>query len=296
MKPIVFEEELIRTLEVRSRGLLHVAGDWIPLNNQPKTRVLKLHIKECCLMPLIYPGDYESRFCAGESLESLADEILEQVNRTRETADIPGDFFRTYEGVRDGIFCRVINADKNRALLDEIPHEIHENLAIVFYYELQETWMEDATILIRNEHLELWDKSACEIKNTAWKNTIKKKVVKFKKLSQVLAEYGLFETEMMEDNPLYLLTNEQGGFGAVTAFYPDVLAKCAEELHSNLILLPSSIHEWLLLPSDVCDRAGDPDELRVMVREINRSQLEEKEILSDEIYFYDWELDRLSMI
>lgn len=296
MKPSVFETELIQTLELRSRGCLHVAGDWIPVNNKAEIRVLKLQLEDCRLMPIVYPEEYETRYRKGETLEKLADEILEQVRRTQQENDLPEDFFREYGTVSKGIFCRVISADKNRNLLSQVPHEIHENLAIVYYYEIQEGWMEDATILIRNEHLTIWERTACEIKNTAWKNTLRKKKVKFRKLSRVLAEYGMEETLEMEENPLYLLTSEQGGFGAVTAFYPSVLANCAKELNSNLILLPSSIHEWLLLPAELARTSGDPEELRTMVREINRTQLEDKEILSDEIYYYDAELDRMSII
>lgn len=296
MKYTVFESELIRTLEVRSGGCVHAAGDWITVNNKEQTRVIKLQMKEGRLMPLIYPEEYESRYLRGESLDSMVDEILEEVRRTQENQDIPEDFFQEYEDVKDGIFCRVINAEKNRKLLAEVPHEIFENLAIVYYYELQEGWLEDATILIRTEHLELWKRSACEVRKNAWNNTINRKRVRFCKLSRLLVEYGMADTEDMRNNPLYLLTNEQGGFGAVTAFYPKVLAKCAEEMESDLILLPSSIHEWLLVPVKLDDCPADPDELRSMVQEINRTQLEEKEFLSDEIYYYDAELDRVSVI
>lgn len=296
MKHSVFEADLIRVLEQRSYGCVQAVADWISVNNKSETRVIKLHIKEGRLMPLIYPEEYECRFNSGESLESLVDEILEQVRRTQEKQDIPEDFFKEYESVKDSIFCRVINAEKNRKLLQEVPHELFENLAICYYYELQEGWLEDATILIRKEHLDLWKCSAWELKKQAWKNTIKEKNVRFCKLSILLKEYGMADTEAMQNNPLYLLTNEQGGFGAVTAFYPGVLAKCAKEMKSNLIMLPSSIHEWLLVPVELDNCLADPEELRSMVQEINRTQLEEKEFLSDDIYYYDTELDRMSMI
>lgn len=296
MKPTVFEEELIRTLEGRSRGGLQIAGDWITVNNKPEIRVLKLQMEGCALMPIVYPEEFETRHRRGETLERLADEILEQVRKTCESNDLPADFFRDFDKVKKGLFCRVISASKNQLLLQQVPHEICEDLAIVYYYEIDEGWMEDATILIRNEHLEMWEQSPCDIRGIAWENTLKNKKVKFRKLSQVLSEYGLPETEEMEENPLYLLTNEEGGFGAITAFYPKVLAFCAERLKSDLILLPSSIHEWLLLPAKTGRGTGDAEELRSMVREINRTQLEEKEILSDEIYYYSVDTERLNII
>lgn len=296
MKTNVFESELIRLLEYRSGGCLQAKADWISGTNRARIRVIKLHMEDCCLMPLVYPDDFRVRFEEGESMEELADEILEQVKRTRESNDLPQDFFRRYEDVKDRIFCRLICADRNEDLLQEIPHELQENLAIVYYYEFPDGWMEDATILIRNEHLQLWDRAACEIKNVAWKNTLEHKKVKFCKLSRVLREYGMEETDEMERNPLYLLSSAGGGFGAITAFYPRVLADCAEQLGGDLVLLPSSIHEWLLFPLLQAENTVGAEALRNMVREINRTQLAEKEILSDEIYYYDALLDRVRMI
>lgn len=296
MNATVFEQELIRALEGRSSGRLHAEMDWIAGNNRARIRVMKLHMGGCRLMPLVYPEDFHQRFEKGEAMEFLADEILDQVEKTSERDDLPEDFFKDFTDVKDRIFCRVINAEKNRQLLREVPHEIQENLAIVYYYEFLEGWMEEATILIRKEHLQLWNRSACEVKNTAWKNTLENRKVKFCKLSQILLEYGMEDSEEMERNPLYLLTCEQGGFGAVTAFFPQVLAECSRMLKADLVLLPSSIHEWLLFPVIDEENYGSPEELRTMVREINRTQVAEKEVLSDEIYYYDARMDRLSII
>ncbi|MDO4617694.1 MAG: DUF5688 family protein [Lachnospiraceae bacterium] len=296
MKSAVFEEKLIHTLIARSEEELCISGDWIPVNNQPRVRVLKLQKEDCRLMPLVYPRDYEERFEEGETVETLADEILSNIQKAQELPGIPLDFFEDYQAVRERIYCKVISADKNRELLNCVPCEYHEDLAIVYYFEFPKDTMEGATILIRNEHLELWDCSAEEISSKAWRNTLAVKKTRFMKLSQVLAGFGLEETEEMEQNPLYMLSNEDGSFGAAVAFYPGVLAKCALQLGSNLILLPCSIHEWLLIPSGAAEASKRAEELRCMVRDINRTQVAEKEVLSDEVYYYDLETDQIRVL
>lgn len=296
MKCTDFEAELIHMLEVRSRGGLLATGDWISVNNRSHVRILKLQKRDARLMPLIYVKEYHERYEEGSSLEALADEILGFVHSAEKVEGIPEDFFKDFEDVKAGIRFRVVNADKNRALLSDIPHELYEDLAIVFYYELDAAWMEDATILIRNEHLKLWNRTATEVKGVAWKNTLQKKKPIFRKLSTVLREYGVTDVDELQDNPLHLLTNEEGCFGAGVAFYPNVLSECARELDSDLILLPSSIHEWLILPNEGGRGMAQAEDLRTMVREINRTQLAEKEVLSDEIYYYDSELRRMSKI
>lgn len=295
MKPAVFEVELIHALEDRSGGTLHVSGDRISVTNREKARVLKLWKEDCRLMPVVYTDEYEKRFREGETAEALADEILNQIKVTEERYRIPEDFFRSFEAVCGGIFCRVISAERNRELLKQIPHELQEDLAIVYYYELKEDWISDASILIRKEHLSLWNCTEQELKCEAWKNTQREKKVRFCSLSEVLSEFGVKDAEAAM-TPLYLLTAEEGSFGAVTAFFPGVLADCAEKIGSDMILLPSSIHEWLMFPSDGTEPDGEKERLRNMVREINQTQVAEKEVLSDEIYFYDSSKDRFTLI
>ena len=57
----------------------------------------------------------------------------------------------------------------------------------------------------------------------------------------------------------------------------------AQELGSDLYILPSSIHEILLLPVS----AGKPEELAEIVKEVNRTQVQPEERLSDSVYLYD---------
>ena len=89
-----------------------------------------------------------------------------------------------------------------------------------------------------------------------------------------------------DDSPLYILTNEQKCFGAVCIGYPDMTEKIASEIGGDYYIIPSSIHECLILGAEDCYR---PETLNRMVRDINRSQLEPSEILSDHVYYYDAE-------
>ena len=65
--------------------------------------------------------------------------------------------------------------------------------------------------------------------------------------------------------------------------YPRVLKEFAESLGEDLIILPSSIHEVLLTPSNV---SLPPEELNEMVQAINQSDVPAEERLSDHIYYF----------
>ena len=85
---------------------------------------------------------------------------------------------------------------------------------------------------------------------------------------------------------LYVLTNKSRMFGAACMLYPGVFQQAAREIEGDFFVLPSSVHEVLLLsPGNVFDREG----LRRLVREINETQVEPYEVLSNNVYYYDSE-------
>ena len=96
------------------------------------------------------------------------------------------------------------------------------------------------------------------------------------------------------DHPagLYVLSNEEMYFGAVTIFYPGLLSVIADEFGSDLFILPSSVHECLILP---CSQGIDPHALASIVRTVNETEVAEEDILSFSVYRYSRKDDRLSI-
>ena len=81
-----------------------------------------------------------------------------------------------------------------------------------------------------------------------------------------------------------VLTNTQGMHGAGALFYPDQLETIAQQMGTDFFVLPSSVHEVLILPDD---GSQDLDSLQFMVREINRTEVAPEDRLSDFVYHYD---------
>lgn len=82
---------------------------------------------------------------------------------------------------------------------------------------------------------------------------------------------------------IYVLSNTYGITGAAVLLYPEELEKMSELLQSDLIILPSSVHEVLVVEDD------GHIELSVylnMVRSVNQEDVPEEDILSDNIYVY----------
>ena len=89
-----------------------------------------------------------------------------------------------------------------------------------------------------------------------------------------------------------MLTNKEKYFGAAVILYPHALKHIAGLLRNNFYILPSSVHECILVP-DMGQYSRM--ELKRMVKEVNENQVEEEEILSYEVYYYDREKEALMM-
>lgn len=90
--------------------------------------------------------------------------------------------------------------------------------------------------------------------------------------------------EYTGEDILYVLTNSSRVNGAACILYDNLLKKFANDVHSDLYILPSSVHEVIIVPKK---NAFDKSELADMVREVNEQGVSQDEILSDNVYEYN---------
>lgn len=244
--------------------------------------------------PMIYLDSYYREYLDGRSLRGICDQILECCEDSDFEEHFDVDFFREPERVRPTVAYRLINYEKNRELLQEIPHLPFLDLAVIFYSLLTDTPVGHATVLIRNSHLELWGKNTSWLYEAAKENTEKllpKRLVSMEDMIYELSE-GKQEAEYA-GVPMYVLTNSRKSFGAACLLYDGVLGECFRRLEESYYLIPSSVHEVILIPASA---VGDSRELCALVQEMNRTQVRSTEVLSDTVYLYSEETRRLEMI
>ena len=99
--------------------------------------------------------------------------------------------------------------------------------------------------------------------------------------------------EDFEDTHMYILTNTRKQYGASTILYPGLLENISEQLGEDFYLIPSSIHEFIILPSSY---SPSTSELNEMVNEINENELPEDEFLSDHIYLLPYDFKKISFV
>ncbi len=232
------------------------------------------------IAPTLYLNHFYEMYQQGAGMEEILQRILEAYEGGEVKESIDMDFFCRFDEVKERIAYRLINAERNKELLEQIPHILFLDLAICFYYAFSHERLGEGMILIHNSHMDMWGADTKALKHLAEENT--------KRLfPPTMVSMKMLFTELLEEEgapELYVLTNEKKCQGAAAMLYPNILEEMADKLGGNFYILPSSIHEVILLKERGDERAKD---LRSMILEANSTQVATEEVLSDYPYYYD---------
>lgn len=229
------------------------------------------------IAPIVYMEGFYEKYLLGATVDSLSDFLI---RKSREMPEIPAECYEDildFAKIREKIVYKLVNAEKNRELLKEVPHLPMMDLAILFYWLVPVNEEEKGMVLIRNAHMDYWKLPLSVLYQCASENTCRLCPPVFGSLSD-------FVETIQEGDPLYLLSNDTGSNGASVLLYPGILKKIWQELGGAYYLLPSSVHEFLIVPEG---ELVDPEQLKKTVYEVNRTEIREEEFLSDGIYYFD---------
>lgn len=264
----------------------------ITKNNGVKLTGISVSESGSHIAPQIYVNSGYDQYINGDAdLDELVRGYFNAYMSNRLPDDFSIDFFSDFEHVKDRLSMKLINAEKNVVFLTEVPHYRLGDLAIIFQVLLNSSELHgSASITIRNEHLKMWNIDAETIFDLAKKNAAEKHPVRIQSMLEVLSEMtGELPEEMMgmeETQMMFVLSNEVKLNAASGIIFTDKLQEFADKRGADLFILPSSVHEVLLVPNT--DNTNmSVLELTNMVKEVNATQLAPDEILSDTVYFYD---------
>ena len=198
------------------------------------------------------------------------------------------------DAVRTRLIFKLINYERNKDRLLSLPHRRFLDLAVTYCCAFKTAWGDNANIVVTREHLKYWSITEEELYKLALKNTPGNFGGKIEPLFTALSRMtGLKEGGDVPSEELYICSNMDYFYGASAILYEGFLQKFARMTGSSFIILPSSVHEVILLP----DRAaGSYRELEELVGYVNRTEVSPEEILSDKIYKYEPEEDYIKEI
>ena len=252
--------------------------------------------------PSIYIEPFYDIYKDGEDIEVLVERMLELEMEANLQNDFDASEFTDFNKVRDNVCFRLVNLEANKELLETVPYQRVRNLVKIYCVDIENSEFGTGSILIRNEHLEMWGISKRQLFRLADKNTEKKypptcmnmnvmlqesikQIVEDSKASgEIPEEFELPEDMFIKEYPMYVATNNQRYYGASVLVYDGLLETIAEKLNSNVVIFPSSVHEFIFMSSKLVD---DYDRMKEMVETINRTEVAPEDYLSDNVYYYN---------
>lgn len=215
-----------------------------------------------------------------------------------------------YETVKDYIFPKLVNLEKNSIRLQDAPYTQREDLAVTYNIKVTGDSHSMGSIMITNYLMEKYGVTPEELHVLAMENMERLSPPVFLPLGEMIVDVmtedfgrneGVSQEEAKEyvkdmiptGGPnVYCLTNQYKMNGAVGIMSESIQQMVADRVGGDYYVLPSSVHEVLIVPQS----AGmDPEELTDMVNTVNEGCVMQDEILSDHVYQYDAKEHKLSL-
>lgn len=266
------------------------------------------------------PRPLFARHLAGTEIEQLAREVVELC-----FDDAPEEIIKVwqsikdYDKIKDRIFIRLINMEENSTLLSLCPYVKVLDLAVTFRIEIRNTDEGLMSMTVDHTMLSHWGICKDLLYSDALANTQKRfpgqiipihrmideefmECLKTAKTEQERSEMEeavlqwrtlrAEATKDLETDYMFAVTNEQKINGASAILYTGFIRRFSARIASDLYLLPSSIHEMMIVPVKHWE---DPGQLRAIVKEVNDSVVKAEERLGEHIYRYTYETDEITV-
>ena len=284
-KRISYEEylELMRQ-EIADRTGQCVELHQVSKNNGIVLDALVIIPKENNISPTIYLNAYYQKFIT-DGMDTVVERIMELYEQSKTEISFDVSMLLNFNKVKHRIKMKLINYERNKELLKNTPHRKVLDLAVVFMIVLEtDDVCEFGTIRIHKGFLNAWNITEDSLYQIAKENMVNDFTTT--PLDNIINAVLEEDTELLEEKVyLYVLTTQSKIHGAIGMLQTGLLDAFMKKYKTEkLIILPSSIHEVLLVPYEKIDTDIN---LHEMVQQVNATQLTKDEFLSNNVYSYD---------
>lgn len=265
--------------------------------------------------PTIYLNDWYQELLDGEPLSKICSRIYQLYLTDPNLPYLDSNILASYESVKEHIVYKLINTQANASLLKKLPHIPFHDMSMICYLLMERQENGYITAFIYKDHLKAWNIQEKDLFLSAIQNTPRLLPPIIQPMNDVLkqlaiemlgdsyqdapldilletaAEYRIQENTLFPT--LYVLTNQARINGAACMIYPQAIKDFAKSRNQDILILPSSIHEVLLIEDD---GHYDYEDMSSLVGEINSSEVPPEDRLSNQIYRYNRESDQITVV
>lgn len=305
-----FTQTITALLQEKFGKEFQILAHTVVKNNDMKRTGISVQRKGSALSPTIYIDDLYHAGLTQEEVQQIAERLQKEFKQA-EMEEMDLSAFSRFETARRQLAFKLINRKKNKEFLRETPHRIFYDLAAVFYYSVQEApFYGRAAITVTQSHMQLWKRNTEELWEAALENSLRLFPAKIESMEKVMREMispmrhnsqnteenwqEQLQKEMGQHNgmQMYVLSNQEKLYGAACMLYPKILSDFGKICGRDFYVLPSSIHEVLL----ILEEKGKEKALKEIVQDMNRNHVAPEEVLSDSIYHYNTKADSLCLL
>jgi len=255
--------------------------------------------------PVIYLGGCYERYAEGANLDDVLRDLAQAVTDARTQSAMVGDpeAIMDFDFAKDKLQVRLFDTEANQKRLEPLVHHCLGDLTCAYSIVLSESQGNAMSVMVTPQIMEAWGVTKRQVHEAAMEADLERGVT-LNAIGELIDSMltgqepdNYISPEALADGirpdfegmgmALMCLSNGSRLNGASMIINPEVQANIAQVLGGNYYMLPSSIHEVLVLP----DTVGGPKaaELGAMVKEINETQVAPQDRLSDKVQYYDAE-------
>lgn len=232
---------------------------------------------------VVYMEDLFNAYINGKTINEIINMIV-GMYRTNNNGKISYEYLTDFNNVKDKLSLKLINREKNKKIMKLCPYKEYLDFILIVNININ-VFNSVGAVKVTNDILKAWNKSFEDIFEIALNSTIP--VVK-----SMVELFGFSEEDV--NDFIYVITNKDSYFGSAAMLFNnnEPLIKIAEKFNSDLYVFPCSVHEVIVIPAI----DNNIDYLYLMVKNINNTVINDKDYLSDNVYKYDKELNRISIV
>lgn len=245
------------------------------------------------ICPAIYIDDLLGDYRTGErAVGEIAGKVIERYEESLETVEEIRDLDLSLEACQKRIIYRLISRGRNRNMLNTMPYIPFLDMAITFHLVVGMNKKYGQTVRVDQKLQKKWGISVEKLLKLAEENTERLLPLEIYDMDEMVASWGMAGASATPEpgkTRMTVVTNQTGIYGAAVILYRGMLKRLAEEQKCDFYVVPSSVHEMILIPAD---DESVYDALSVMIVDINRQFVASGEVLSDQVYLYLREEDK----
>lgn len=229
---------------------------------------------------------FHCRFEEGQDYRQILKGIVNAVREAlAQDIQVPLESIKDYDQVKERLIVQLVGREGNEDRLLTIPHHDMEDMSLVYHIDLGQMGGGIGCVLITNEMLHGYGISAEKLHQDALKSAQERQPFIIRGMNEIMAEFmGTEPSEVSGASNLYVATNPEMMNGACVIAYPGFMEAAAEKMNGNFFILPSSLHEVIMVPEN---GMKSYQELEAIVANVNETQVLPEDQLSGNVYHYD---------